>query len=244
MLMKRLIDILFSFVGLLITFPVIVVFLLIVWKHDGESPFFVAKRVGKRGKLFKMIKIRTMVINAEASGVDSTSSNDPRITGIGKTIRKYKIDELPQLFNILIGDMSLVGPRPNVERDVKIYTDVEKVLLSVKPGLTDFSSIVFSDESEILKDKNDPDIAYNQLIRPWKSNLGLFYIENNNILIDFILISITILGIFSRKLSLKFIVKLLKFLKAPKNLIEISKRNNCLIPTPPPGSDAIVESRQ
>jgi len=203
--MKRLIDILFSFVGLLITFPVIVVFLLIVWKHDGESPFFVAKRVGKRGKLFKMIKIRTMVINAEASGVDSTSSNDPRITGIGKTIRKYKIDELPQLFNILIGDMSLVGPRPNVERDVKIYTDVEKVLLSVKPGLTDFSSIVFSDESEILKDKNDPDIAYNQLIRPWKSNLGLFYIENNNILIDFILISITILGIFSRKLSLKFI---------------------------------------
>ncbi len=205
MLMKRLIDILFSFVGLLITFPVIVVFLLIVWKHDGESPFFVAKRVGKRGKLFKMIKIRTMVINAEASGVDSTSSNDPRITGIGKTIRKYKIDELPQLFNILIGDMSLVGPRPNVERDVKIYTDVEKVLLSVKPGLTDFSSIVFSDESEILKDKNDPDIAYNQLIRPWKSNLGLFYIENNNILIDFILISITILGIFSRKLSLKFI---------------------------------------
>ena len=149
--MKRLIDILFSFIGLLITFPVISVFLLIVWKNDGESPFFIAKRVGKRGKLFKMIKIRTMVINAEASGVDSTSSNDPRITGIGKTIRKYKIDELPQLFNILIGDMSLVGPRPNVERDVKIYTNVEKVLLSVKPGLTDFSSIVFSDESEILK---------------------------------------------------------------------------------------------
>lgn len=241
--MKRLIDIFFSFIGLLITFPVIAVFLLKVWKHDGESPFFVAKRVGKRGKLFKMIKIRTMVINAEASGVDSTSSNDPRITAIGKTIRKYKIDELPQLFNILIGDMSLVGPRPNVERDVKIYTEAEKVLLSIKPGLTDFSSIVFSDESEILKDKNDPDIAYNQLIRPWKSNLGLFYIEKNNILIDFLLIFITILGIFSRKLSLKFIVKLLKFLKAPKDLIEISKRDSCLIPAPPPGSDAIVESR-
>ena len=121
-----------------------------------------------------MIKLRSMIVNAEKSKVDSTSSNDPRITKIGKIIRKLKLDELSQLFNVFIGEMSLVGPRPNVKRETDLYTKVEKNLLSVKPGITDFASIIFSDESEILKNVDDPDISYNQLIRPWKSRLGLF----------------------------------------------------------------------
>ena len=184
-----------------------------------------------------------MVVNADLSGVDSTSSNDKRITNLGRIIRKFKLDELTQFLNILKGEMSFVGPRPNVKRDVKIYTDIEKRLLSIKPGITDFSSVIFSDEGNILKDKSDPDIAYNQLIRPWKSRLGLFYIDNRNIIIDLLLILITFINIFSRKLSLNLTSSLLVLMKAPKNLIRISKRNRELKPFAPPGSDIIVTSR-
>ena len=109
-----------------------------------------------------------MKINADKSGVDSTSNKDPRITGIGRFIRKYKIDELSQLFNVFLGSMSLVGPRPNVKRDTDLYTSLEKDLFLAKPGITDFSSIVFADEGDILEGHLDPDLAYNQLIRPWK----------------------------------------------------------------------------
>ena len=115
--------------------------------------------------------------------------------------------------------------------------------MSVKPGLTDFASIIFSDESDIISNKYNPDIAYNQLIRPWKSKLGLFYIDNNNFLIDLIIVFITFLSLFSRKKALKSLSRLLIFLNAPQDLINISKRENLLIPSPPPGSDIIVESR-
>ena len=124
-----------------------------------------------------MVKIRSMIINADKTGVDSTSSDDMRITSVGKVIRKLKLDELSQLWNVLIGDMSLVGPRPNVKSETDLYTKIEKNLLNVKPGITDFSSIVFSDEGDILSGSDDPDLLYNQLIRPWKSRLSLFYIE-------------------------------------------------------------------
>ena len=145
----------------------------LVYRQDKESPFYMAPRVGRNNTIFKMAKLRSMVSNADKSGVDSTSANDSRITPIGHKIRKYKLDELTQLWNVFIGDMSLVGPRPNVQRDVDLYTKDEKNLLNVRPGITDFSSIVFSDEGDILKDKKDPDLSYNQLIRPWKSRLGL-----------------------------------------------------------------------
>jgi lipopolysaccharide/colanic/teichoic acid biosynthesis glycosyltransferase len=114
-----------------------------------------------------------MIKNADQSGVDSTGAADRRITPVGHFIRRYKLDEITQLWNVLKGDMSLVGPRPNVQRETDMYTGIERRLLSVKPGITDFSSIVFSDEGDILKDHADPDIAYNQLIRPGKSALGL-----------------------------------------------------------------------
>ena len=120
-----------------------------------------------------MVKLRSMIINADKNKVDSTASDDMRITRVGMMIRAYKLDELTQLINVLKGDMSLVGPRPNVQRDVDLYSETEKRLLSVKPGITDFSSIIFSDEGDILSGLDDPDIAYNQLIRPWKSRLGI-----------------------------------------------------------------------
>ena len=241
--MKRIFDIFFSFFGLIITFPIIIVSLFLVWNEDKYLPFYMAKRVGKNGKNFNMFKIRTMIINADKSGVDSTSSNDKRITKIGRIIRKYKIDELTQFLNIIIGDMSFVGPRPNDLRDTKIYTKVERKLLKIKPGLTDFASIVFSDESDILSINCNPDITYNQLIRPSKSSLALFYIKKRGFLIDLLIIFLTATNIFFRKKTLKMLSFLLKTLNAPKNLVEVSSREFPLIPSPPPGSDKIVESR-
>jgi lipopolysaccharide/colanic/teichoic acid biosynthesis glycosyltransferase len=200
--------------------------------------------VGKNGNEFTMFKIRTMVVNADKSGIDSTSGDDLRVTKLGRIIRKSKIDELTQLLNVLKGEMSLVGPRPNVKRDIDIYTNTEKKLLSVKPGITDFASIVFADEGEILRGKENPDIAYNQLIRPGKSELGLFYINNTNIKIDVAIITTTIISIFSRSAALKINVLILKKLNAPIDLIDTAKRNQILFPKPPPGSNQIVTSRK
>ena len=179
--MKRGFDLIFSFIGLILLFPIILIACIGIYLQDQHSPFYIAKRTGKNNKNFNMIKLRSMIVNAEKNKVDSTSSNDPRITKIGRFIRKLKLDELSQLFNVFIGEMSLVGPRPNVNRETDLYTEVEKNLLRVKPGITDFASIIFSDESEILKNVDDPDISYNQLIRPWKSRLGLFYIKKQSV---------------------------------------------------------------
>ena len=186
--MKRFFDIFFSIFGILIISPFLFIILFMVWKKDKSNPLYIAKRVGKNGKEFNLIKIRTMIINADKNNVDSTSVNDKRITKIGSRIRKYKIDELPQLFNIFLGHMSFVGPRPNVRRETNLYTDVESKLLKIKPGITDFASIIFSDEGSILEGSLDPDLTYNQLIRPGKSKLGLYYLKNNNILIDVFII--------------------------------------------------------
>jgi len=241
--MKRVFDLIFSFLGLIFLFPIIIFASFGIYLQDKHSPFYIAKRTGKNNKNFNMIKLRSMIVNAEKTKVDSTSSNDPRITKIGKFIRKLKLDELSQLFNVFIGEMSLVGPRPNVKRETDIYTKVEKNLLKVKPGITDFASIIFSDESEILENVDDPDISYNQLIRPWKSRLGLFYIKKQSIQLDILIIIFTILSFFSREMSLIFVNKTLKKLNAPRDLCDLALRKKKLKPTPPPGSNKIVLKR-
>ena len=241
--MKRLLDFSVSFIGLLLFAPILLPVIFIVWIQDFKSPFYIPLRVGQNKKLFKMVKLRSMIVNADSSGVDSTGKNDDRITRIGKIIRRFKLDELSQLWNVLMGDMSLVGPRPNVKSETDLYTDVENGLLSVKPGITDISSIVFSDEGDILADKTDPDLAYNQLIRPWKSRLGLIYIKNQSFMLDIQLIFLTVISIFSRDLALSHIVKILKNLEVDKEIIEISKRKIELYPFSPPGTDEIVEQR-
>lgn len=241
--MKRIVDLIFSFFGLLLISPILIIFVILIFLEDQQYPFYIAKRVGKDGVNFKMIKLRSMIIDADKSGVDSTSANDSRITKIGKKVRKYKLDEFTQLWNVLLGDMSLVGPRPNVQRDADLYTDIEKKLLMVKPGITDFSSIVFSDEGDILKEKDNPDLAYNQLIRPWKSRLGLIYIENQTTLIDLKLIFITIVAIFSKSNATKLVVLELVKLGVDNLVINVSKRHEALYPYPPPGQENVVDSR-
>jgi lipopolysaccharide/colanic/teichoic acid biosynthesis glycosyltransferase len=240
---KRIFDIVASATGLLLSSPVLLPVMFLVWKQDRHSPFYVAPRVGKGERLFKMVKLRSMIINADKSGVDSTGSNDRRITPVGHFIRRYKLDELTQLWNVLKGDMSLVGPRPNVKRETDLYTREEKKLLSVKPGITDFASIVFSDEGDILKDQADPDLAYNQLIRPGKGRLGLFYIDNRNLWLDVKLCVFTALAIVSREKALAAVQVTLRDLGAPADLLEIAERKAPLRPTPPPGGDRVVTSR-
>ena len=241
--MKRSVDIFISFAGLLFVSPIILVFIIIIYLHDFQTPFYIADRVGLNNNKFKMIKLRSMSLNADASGVDSTAADDVRITKIGKVVRKYKLDEITQLFNVLLGDMSLVGPRPNVERETNLYSDEEKVLLSVKPGITDFASIVFSDEGDILKGSDDPDLDYNQLIRPGKNMLGLFYIQTSSFILDIKLIVITAYSIISKKKALLSLTKILENLNAPKDLIELSRRDKPLVPMPPPGHTNIISSR-
>lgn len=243
MILKRLFDVLFSLLGLALLSPLFLVCMFLVWRQDGCSPFYIAGRVGLNGRKFKMIKLRSMIKNADTSGVDSTSAEDARITKVGHFIRRYKMDEVSQLVNVLLGDMSLVGPRPNVKRETDLYTKEEKRLLSVKPGITDFSSIVFSDEGEILKPYEDPDIAYNQLIRPWKSRLGLFYIERRTLFLDIQLIFFTALAIISKEKALQGVIDLLRKLGASGDVIRVSSRKEHLVPTPPPGALEIVTHR-
>ena len=162
--MTRIFNIFLSLLGLMLVSPILLIFILLIYFQDKSSPFYIAPRVGRNKKIFNIIKLRSTTINADKNGVNSTSINDNRITKLGHIIRKYKIDELTQLWNVLSGDMSLVGPRPNVLKDVNLYTNEEIELLTVEPGITDFSSIVFSDEGKILENKENPDLSYNQLI--------------------------------------------------------------------------------
>jgi len=237
-------DILLSILGLFLTSPILLPVMFLVWKQDKHSPFYVAERVGKDFKPFKMVKLRSMIKNADTSGVDSTSVNDMRITPIGQFIRKYKLDELTQLWNVFLGDMSLVGPRPNVRRETDLYTLEERKLLSVKPGVTDFASIVFSDEGEILSDQKDPDVAYNQLIRPGKSRLGLLYLEKRSFKVDTLILYVTFISLVTRRVALDLLTNLLEKLNSPVELISLASRKMPLFPTAPPGLDDIVTSRE
>ena len=241
---KRFLDISVSGVGLAFASPVLAGIAGLIWLGDRKSPLYRGVRSGRDGKPFRTLKLRSMVQGAEGSGVDSTSTKDPRITPVGHFIRKHKLDEFTQLWNVLAGDMSLVGPRPNVPRETALYTSAERKLLSVKPGITDFASIVFADEGEILSGHADPDIAYHQLIRPGKNRLGLFYVENSSVSLDIHLILLTVLGLFSRSKALTKTSALLERHGADQNLVLLAKRTAPLLPSPPPGATEIVQTRQ
>ena len=241
--MKRTMDLVGSTLGLLLLSPLLLALGALIWLEDRHSPFYPAPRVGRRGRPFRMVKLRSMVVDADRSGVDSTAKDDPRVTRIGRIIRRFKLDELSQLWNVLRGDMSLVGPRPQVERDVRLYTDRERQLLSIRPGITDFASIVFSDESEILAGASDPDLRYNQLIRPWKSRLGLHYVTCHSLWLDIHLILGTALNTISRRRALARVAALLEQTGADPELVAVARRRDPLSAASPPGAREIVRSR-
>jgi lipopolysaccharide/colanic/teichoic acid biosynthesis glycosyltransferase len=190
--MKRLFDITFSSVGLVAMMPVLLVSAALIKLSDGGPVFHRGVRVGRLGKPFRIFKFRTMVANAEQADWSSTPQDDPRITRVGKLLRKYKIDELPQLINILKGEMSLVGPRPQVPWAVELYTEEERALLSILPGMTDYASIRFSNEAEILRGSSNPDKDYLEKIAPEKTRLGLEYVRNNSLSVDIKIIFATL----------------------------------------------------
>ena len=183
-LLTRAFNIIASAGGLIVLSPLILMLALMI-KREGRGPiFYRGVRVGRYGKLFKVFKFRSMVINADKIGGPSTSDDDPRLTKIGKVLRDYKLDELPQLINVLIGEMNFVGPRPEVPSEVETYTEEEKRILSVRPGITDWASLTYHNEGEILKGSPDPHKAYREKIRPGKIKLALKYVDNNSFLID------------------------------------------------------------
>ncbi|MCO6432043.1 MAG: sugar transferase [Deltaproteobacteria bacterium] len=240
--MKRLIDLAVGVLLFLLSLPITAPLLLAVWLQDRRSPLYLSTRIGAGGRPFRMFKIRSMIPGASELGGDAAFESDPRITPLGSFIRRCKLDELPQIWNVLIGDMSLVGPRPNVEGGTILYTEEERRLFSVKPGLTDFASIIFSDLDEILEGSPDPDLEYNQRVRPWKSRLGLLYIENQSVLLDLKLLAITAVSLFSRGAALRLTEAALRSLNADKTLVEVAARQAPLPPSPPPGAD-LIETR-
>jgi len=196
-MIKRMIDILGSGFGLVILSPVFLWVVLKIKLDDGGPIFYKGRRVGKGGKLFKMYKFRTMVIGADKLGGPSTAADDPRLTKIGLFLKKYQLDELPQLINVFKREMSLVGPRPEVEMYVDMMTAEQKnAILSVRPGMTDYASLWNFHESEILKGAKDPEIAYQKLIRPKKLALQMRYVKERSLWVDIRIIFLTIFKIF------------------------------------------------
>ena len=191
--MKRLFDLITSFFSLMLLFPVFA--LVALWiKIDSRGPiFFRQERVGFQDSLFRIHKFRTMVLDAEKEGKQITIGADPRITTAGRFLRKYKLDELPQLIDVLVGDMSLVGPRPEVPKYINHYSDNEKYdVLSVKPGITDNASIEFRDESKLLASSNDPESTYINEVLPKKIALYRKYVEERSFFGDVAIIFKTI----------------------------------------------------
>jgi lipopolysaccharide/colanic/teichoic acid biosynthesis glycosyltransferase len=189
---KRAVDLVGAVLGLLISAPVLLVIAVLVKLEDGGSVLYRGVRIGRHGRPFRMCKFRTMVANADRLGGASTADDDPRITLVGRKLRRLKLDELPQLFNVLKGEMSLVGPRPEVPREVARYTEEERELLSVRPGITDWASIRFRDEGAILKGSADPHETYLRVIRPEKMRLGLEYVHARSLETDIRILAATL----------------------------------------------------
>jgi lipopolysaccharide/colanic/teichoic acid biosynthesis glycosyltransferase len=239
--MKRAFDIVFAAGVLTLASPVLLTALALVWLQDRHDPIYRARRVGRGGRDFSMIKIRSMVVGADRTGVNSTSAGDARVTAVGRWIRRCKLDEVSQFWNVLIGEMSVVGPRPNTRAwGVDLYTDEEKRLLTVRPGVTDLASIVFADEGDILQGAENADLTYNQLIRPWKSRLGLLYIGRASVWLDLRIAFLTGLAIVSRPAALRGVEAILNELGADADLIAVCRRQGERPPAgAPPGADRV-----
>lgn len=193
---KRLFDLFWALLGLALLWPLFLGVALAVWMEDGGPVFFRQLRVGRYGKPFRIWKFRTMCMGAEQKGRSITVGQDARITRIGRWLRRSKVDELPQLLNVLVGSMSFVGPRPEVPKYVELYSDAQREVLGLRPGITDLASIRFRRESELLAESSDPDRTYTDEIMPEKIRLNLFYAARANVVRDLQIILVT-LGLLS-----------------------------------------------
>lgn len=192
---KRLLDIIVSLISIILLLPIFVVIAILI-KLDTKGPiFYIQQRVGRDFKKFGLYKFRTMVANADKIGPLVTKDRDPRITRVGYYLRKWKLDELPQFFNVLKGDMSLVGPRPEVERYIDLFRDEYKVILSIKPGITDYATIHFRDEEDIIAQFEDVEKGYTEIVLPKKIELYKKYIEEISLMTDIKILFLTFLKV-------------------------------------------------
>ncbi len=200
---KRLFDFLAAWFGLILLSPFLLAVAAAIRLESPGPIFYRGERVGKGGKLFRIYKFRSMIVDAERKGGSSTADNDLRVTKTGQVIRKFKLDELSQLINVLFGDMSIVGPRPQVKWAVDTYTPEERLVLELRPGITDWASIKFHNEGEILKASGiaDPDEAYMKIIHPEKMRLQLKYLRERSFWIDLIIIWETVRTLFSTRIT-------------------------------------------
>lgn len=238
--MKRLFDFTAALCGLFFLALPLGLIALAIFGGDRRSPFYRGARVGRGCREFRMLKFRTMIPDAARSGVNSTAEGDARITRVGRWLRALKLDELPQLWNVLRGEMSLVGPRPQVPAEVRLYTVEECRLLDARPGMTDLASIVFSDEGRILEGASDPDLLYNQIIRPWKNRLALEQMARPSVAIDAQVIALTLLSGVSRQWALGRIGRLLESWNVDAELRCVASRRGALPAAPPPGAYEVL----
>jgi lipopolysaccharide/colanic/teichoic acid biosynthesis glycosyltransferase len=196
--MIRFFDFVFSLLGIVLLSPfLIIIYLLIIIESKGGG-FYKQQRVGLYGVDFNLYKFRSMAVGSDKKGLITIGGNDARITKVGYFIRKFKLDELPQLINVLFGDMSLVGPRPEVRKYVDLYTKEQWKVLTVKPGITDYASIEYANENEILGNADNPDKMYIEEIMPAKINLNIKYIDNKNLKEYYNIIFLTFFKIVSK----------------------------------------------
>ena len=181
---KRSFDLGVALIAIILVSPVVLVLAAIIKINSRGPAFYRGVRIGRHGVPFRIFKLRTMVVNAEQLGGSATAQDDPRVTPMGRFIRRHKLDELPQFINVLAGDMSVVGPRPEVKKYVDLFTEEEKQILELRPGITDWASIWNSNEAAVLEGSSEPERAYEELIRPNKVALQLFYARNNSLIVD------------------------------------------------------------
>jgi lipopolysaccharide/colanic/teichoic acid biosynthesis glycosyltransferase len=189
---KRAFDVFWSALGLAVLSPLLALVALAVKLEDGGPIFFRQVRIGRGGRPFRIWKFRTMVVDAERQGRSITVGQDPRITRIGGRLRDTKLDEIPQLLNVLMGEMSLVGPRPEVPRYVELYSEAQRAILALRPGITDLASIKYRNESDLLAQATDPDETYVQVLLPDKIRINLAYASRAGIWLDFLVILATL----------------------------------------------------
>lgn len=213
--MIRFLDIFFSFLGLLFFLPFFLLISLLILLDSRGGVFYRQVRVGRNGVDFRLLKFRSMAVGADRKGLITVGAKDARITKIGFYLRKYKLDELPQLINVLTGDMSLVGPRPEVRKYVLMYNDEQQQVLRVRPGITDYASIEYADENTILGQAADPDKAYIEQIMPDKIRCNMKYINNQSITEYFKIIFLTIGKIVGGRKKVTKLLKIIVFLFIP-----------------------------
>lgn len=196
----RILDCIFSVIGLILLFPILVFLSVLILISSSGGVFFIQDRIGKEGIPFKLIKFRSMLIDSESTSL-LTIGNDRRLTPIGKILRKYKLDEIPQLINVIKGEMSIVGPRPEVKKFVDLYTKEQQLVLSVRPGLTDYASIEFFNENELLSDSDNPEQTYISEIMPRKIKLNMIFIDNPSVRNYLKIILLTIKSLFKQQIN-------------------------------------------